>query len=180
MLRKPNDHQYRKDYISDILISKKTINIILKYNNIELQRTNKAKYLGVILVDKLSWSKHVEYITKKATNKFKILKRLAGTKWGSSRHTLNTTYNKNVKPTVKYCGEILITANSTNKTKPEHVQNEAMRLISDSVKSTPKNAKHALTHNMPIITELEQQALIQCEKMIRLPNTDVWEKYPKT
>ena len=73
-------------------LAKKPINITLKYNNIELQRTNKEKYLGVILDNKLSWSKHVEYVTKKVTNKFKILKRLAGTKWGSSRHTLNTTY----------------------------------------------------------------------------------------
>ena len=67
-----------------------------------------------------------------------------------------------IKPTVKYCGEILITANSTNKTKLECVQNEAMRLISGSVKSTPINAMYA--HNMPIITELEQQALILYEK----------------
>jgi hypothetical protein len=41
---------------------------------------------------KLNWNKQVETSSEKATNRLKILKRLAGTKWGSSRRTLNTTY----------------------------------------------------------------------------------------
>ena len=49
-------------------LAKTPINITLKYNDIELLGTNEAKYLQVIVGNKLSWRKQVEYITKKATN----------------------------------------------------------------------------------------------------------------
>ena len=74
---------------------------------------------------------------------------------------------------------INLTCNSDGDTVNSILIYLETRLISGSVKSTSINAMYALTHNMPITTELEQ-ALIQYKKIIRLPNTDVWEKYPKT
>uniref|UniRef100_A0A8D9AVJ4 RNase H type-1 domain-containing protein n=1 Tax=Cacopsylla melanoneura TaxID=428564 RepID=A0A8D9AVJ4_9HEMI len=107
----------------------------------------------------------------------KLLKRLAGSKWGSSRKTLNTTYNMYVKPTLTYCSEIMIVANESNKQSMEKVQNEDLRIVSGAVKTNPINSMYALTQNKPIMSTIEQQALIQYEKMIRLPNNSVWNNF---
>ena len=96
-------------------LQKKHIDINLWFGNIQLQRTISAKYLGVYFDDKLTGNNQVDHVTKKATKRFNLLKRLVGTKWGSSRKTLNTTYNMYIKPVLKNCGEVLITSNKCNK-----------------------------------------------------------------
>ena len=158
-------------------LRKTPVEIILHYGDTILQRTENAKYLGVYFDKKLTWKDHIEYLTKKATNRFKLLKRLAGTKWGSSRKTLNTTYNIYIKPVLKYCGEILISSSNTNKELLEHTQNQALHLITGAVKTTPIAALQAITSNKPIMLELETQALLTYEKLIRLQNSDKWNKY---
>ncbi|KAI5752692.1 hypothetical protein M8J77_019486 [Diaphorina citri] len=155
-------------------LARKMEPIKIKYNNKYLKEADESKYLGITFDRKINWNKHVENTTHKARNRFKLLKRLAGTKWGCSRKTLNTTYNSYIKPTLTYCGEILITANETNKTKYERVQNEALRLITGAVKTTPINAMYALTNTKPIMKTLEEQALIQFEKIARLPTSKSW------
>ncbi|KAI5717804.1 hypothetical protein M8J77_011529 [Diaphorina citri] len=68
----------------------------------------------------------------------------------------------------------MITANETNKYKYEKVQNEALRLITGAVKSTPINSMYALTNTKPIMKQIEEQALIQSEKIKRLPIDQKW------
>ncbi|KAI5725988.1 hypothetical protein M8J77_022473 [Diaphorina citri] len=154
-----------------------TTKINIKYNHRQLEQCDQIKYLGITFDRKLNWNKQVETSSEKATNRMKILKRLAGTKWGSSRRTLNTTYNMYIKPTLTYCSEVMLTANDKNKETLEKVQNEALRLITGAVKTTPINAMYALTNTKPIKSIIEEQAMIQYEKMIRLPNNSTWNKY---
>ncbi|KAI5754580.1 hypothetical protein M8J77_009716 [Diaphorina citri] len=158
-------------------LARTPIEIEIRYNGKNLERTDEAKYLGVTFDSKLTFNKHVEKTSEKATKKLRLLKRLSGTKWGSSRSTLNTTYNMYVKPTITYCSEVLITANKSNKKKIEKIQNEALRLVTGAVKSTPISAMYALTRNKPLIDTIEQQALSQYEKIIRLPNNTTWNNY---
>lgn len=156
------------------------LNVQIKYNNKPLEKPNSSKYLGVHFIDsKLTWNDHIEKSTTKAIKKFKLLKRLAGTKWGSSRTTLNTTYNTYIKPTLTYCSEALVTINKTTQYKLEKVQNEALRLITGAVKTTPINALYALTQSKPLSTTIEENALIQYEKIVRVPNNTIWEKFQR-
>jgi hypothetical protein len=72
----------------------------------------------------------------------------------------------------------MLTANDKNKETLEKVQNEALRLITGAVKTTPINAMYALTNTNPIKSIIEEQAMIhiQYEKMIRLPNNSTWNR----
>ncbi|KAI5720833.1 hypothetical protein M8J77_012264 [Diaphorina citri] len=158
-------------------LARRTPEIQIKYNNKNLERTEEAKYLGVTFDSKLSWNKHVEITSEKATKRLKLLKRLAGTKWGSGRSTLNTTYSMYVKPCISYCSEVLLTTSKTNKQKIEKVQNEALRLVTGAVKTTPINAMYALTQNQSLSDIIEQQALTTYEKLTRLPNNNFWTTY---
>lgn len=101
---------------------------------------------------------------------------LAGTKWGCSRRVLNTTYTMYIQPNLLYCSEALITAANANINKLEQIQNQALRLITGAVKSTPIDAMLALTRIPSITTKIEEQALLKHEKMLRLPNSKWKEK----
>ena len=48
----------------------------------ELERTNKVKYLGVVLDSKLTWSEHVDQKCKKATALFWQCRRIVGSTHG--------------------------------------------------------------------------------------------------
>jgi hypothetical protein len=64
----------------------------LKINNKPVVQTQEAVYLGMYLDRKLTWKNHVEITVEKTKKKLNVLKRLAGSKWGSSRSVLNATY----------------------------------------------------------------------------------------
>ena len=145
-------------------------NIDLHYNGIQIQKTDNSKYLGVVFDTKLSWNKHTEKVCEKTTQRFNILKRLCTTKWGCSMTTLSSTYYTYVKPVLQYCGEILITS-PANLAKLEKIQNQALRIITGGVKSTPVEAMRIITKNYPITLTLQEQAILLYEKLLRLPET---------
>lgn len=71
----------------------------------------------------------------------------------------------------------MLSSSEKNKEELEKVQNQALRLIKGAVKTTPINAMYNLTNTKPIRKTIEEQALIQYGKMIRLPNNSTWKKY---
>jgi hypothetical protein len=64
----------------------------IKIKKQSIKRSNSTNYLGIILGNKLSLKQHTEKQIAKANNKAEILKRLAGSEWGSNTATPNTTY----------------------------------------------------------------------------------------
>ena len=150
--------------------------INLHYNGVPLCKTYETKYLGVTLDTKLTWQKHIANISTLANRRLSLLKRLARKNWGSSQNTLSTTYTTYIQPILTYCSEILIT---TNCEKLVQTQNQALRLITGAVKTTPIEAMEILTNIPNLKTKIEEQALIQYEKLIRLPNNN-WDTYQPT
>jgi bisphosphoglycerate-dependent phosphoglycerate mutase len=66
--------------------------------------------------NKLSWKNHVEHTINKVNQRLRLIKRLAGAKWGNIQETMNTTYKTYIKPLMKYGSKVLVTAsNSTLK-----------------------------------------------------------------
>ena len=156
-----------------------SINLDLKLNNIDIKQVSKFTYLGVTFDCKLSWKDHVDEIVTKAQRRLTVIKRLAGSKWGCARSTLNTTYKMFIKPVLKYCYNSLITSPDHNIKKIDKVQNQAMRLITGAVKTTPIDAMLLLTNNKEFSYEIEEAALKLHEKLIRIPNTLPWPHHPE-
>jgi hypothetical protein len=99
----------------------------LNINNKPVVQTQEAKYLGMYLDGKLTWKNHVERTIAKTKKKLNVLKRLTGSKWGSSRSVLNATYKAYIKPALQYGCEALITATPAILNKLEVIQNQALR-----------------------------------------------------
>jgi acyl-homoserine lactone acylase PvdQ len=115
----------------------KNTNFDLKINSQKLPKSESTKYLGVHMDNKLSWKNHVEHTINKANQRLKLIKQLARATWGSTQETMNTTYKTYIKPVMKYGSEVLITASSSTLKALETTQNNALRLMTGGVKTTP-------------------------------------------
>jgi hypothetical protein len=72
---------------------------------------------------------------------------------------LNATYKAYIKPALKYGCEALITATPAILNKLEVIQNQALRLITGAVRSTPLASMQVLTRNNSLKIEREKMAL---------------------
>jgi hypothetical protein len=60
---------------------------------------------------------------------------------------------------------------------PEHAQNEAQRLITGAVKTTPIDAMTFITGNKPIQEVIKEEAVLLHEKLLRIPEDQYWKTY---
>lgn len=124
-----------------------------------LNKSTTTKYLGVMLDNKLSFKNHVNHIKDKVEERSKILKRLAGAKWGCTQDTLNKTYNTYIKPVIKYGSEMLIHTSQENMNVLERAQNKVLRIITGAVKTTPIEALQLYTNNNSIFYEIMKHSV---------------------
>ena len=74
------DMKFNRSKCQVLQITKKAKPLNNKYilHNVELESVPAAKYLGVTIVDDLSWSKHIDITTKKANKLLVSLKEISG------------------------------------------------------------------------------------------------------
>ena len=84
---------------------------------------------------------------------------------------MNTTYKTYVKPLTKYGSEVLITASNSTLQALETTQNNALRLITGGVQTTPILAPQLYTGHLTITCELKQQAAVSLTKIKALAQT---------
>ncbi|GFU75081.1 uncharacterized protein LOC103524116 [Trichonephila clavipes] len=146
----------------------------LVYNGMPVQQSDVSIYLGCALDNKLKWTKHAELVVSKATKRLSILKRLTGVKWGCNRDTLNTTYKTYIQPVLNYCNEVLISASENVRKLLDTFHNQALRMITGGVKTTPVLAMQLLCDLQPFTNIIEKNAAILFN---RLPNNSFWRDY---
>ena len=91
-----------------------------------LQETNKAKYLGVTIDNKLSWGPHINIMTKKANNTTAFLKRNIAS---CPKNIRELSYKSLVRPQVEYASTVWDNSNKTHQAAVEGVQRRAARFI---------------------------------------------------
>lgn len=148
----------------------------VKFMNLDFNREDLFRYLGVTFDNKISWRGHAEENAKEGENRLSLLKRLAGVTWGSSPNALATTYRSYVRPVLDYDGELLATASESCGDKTDKIQNKALRLITSVASSTPITALEIQTNIEPLRVRRERQLLKQFEKCRRLPLLH-WQHY---
>lgn len=117
----------------------------LFFGNVTVEETLNQCYLGITLDQRLTFKNHVNDLVSKAQNRLKLLKRLTGTMWGTSKDTLLLTYKMYIHPVLTYGEELLITASDSVNNKLDIIQNKALRTICGGVKFTPITAMEMFT-----------------------------------
>ena len=112
-------------------------NISIKIGEANISKEEHPVYLGVDLDRELNLSKHMEKLKQKATNRLKIVKRLASSKWGADKSTLRQMYLGYVRSTLENNLALQNICSTSLQQKVDQVQNEAVKFISGGMKSSP-------------------------------------------
>ena len=87
---------------------------------------------------------------------------------GSTLHPIH------ILPIITYCCEPLVFAQPHTL---EHDQTQALRLKTGAVKTTPIDAMTLITDNKPIQELIEEKAVLQHEKILRISGDQYWKTY---
>ena len=100
-------------------------NILIE--NKQIQQVNKAKTLGIIIDQHLSWKPNTKNICKKITSGISALRRVKP--FIAERDTLTSIYNAIVRPYFDYCSEVWDVFGEIQSKRLQKLQNRAARII---------------------------------------------------
>ena len=103
-------------------------------------------YLDVTFDKRMTWKQHITSVEAKARRKMNIMRKLAGTKWGANEKILKSVYQGNVRPHLEYGSSSWMTAAKIHHQTTDKVQNQALRIITGAMKSTPVQSMEEITN----------------------------------
>jgi Reverse transcriptase (RNA-dependent DNA polymerase) len=144
-----------------------------------MKETLEMKYLGFSLDKKLTFKNHANQVAENGRKKMKILKRVTGSNWGTSQDTLINAYKIYILPVLTFGHELLITSSDNVTKQLDIVQNQALRIITGGVKTTPITAMELVTGIEPLWVQREKSSMKMFERIQRTPNS-LWSNYIPT
>ena len=90
--------------------SKSFINMTITINNVSNKHIHTARFIGMILDDKMTWKDHISYMSNKLGTNISILNRV---NWKHDSRALRLLYYTLVLPCISYCA--IISGNTNYK-----------------------------------------------------------------
>ena len=141
---------------------------------------DKAKFLGIILDNKLNWRPQVEALCAQISKRCNLLKILANPKSGMRNDTLLVIYKALIRSKLDYGSILLNTASKTLTNKIEVAQNNALRIVLGAMKSTPTKLLYLDSGITPVH---HRRTALSCKYLIRLsqrPHNPAYESAKET
>ncbi|XP_041980491.1 uncharacterized protein LOC121738697 isoform X1 [Aricia agestis] len=150
---------------------KSQCNVQVKCNNEIISLVNEHKFLGIVLDNKLKFNVHIDYICNKAYKRLNILRCLAGVFWGADPKILSMLYKSLVRSHFDYSCLAYINASASLLKKLDIIQNQALRIITGAMKSTPINSMEVETYIPPLFLRRLMLAKKYFVKMIAIKSS---------
>ena len=141
----------------------------LKIDDHFLKQDNNPTYLGITFDQTLTWRQQIEKAETRAKSRLGLMKKLSGASWGADHNTQKKVYTGYVRPVLEYRISVWGTASKTHFDKVERVQNQATRIITGGIKSTPIHTLETCTGLHSLEDRRNRKILTQAEKFKRLP-----------
>ena len=133
-------------------------------DDVQLQHTDSTTYLGVTFDKRQTWRNHINSTEAKARRKLALLRKLAGTQWGAAETVLKNVYIGAIRPHLEYGSTTFTSASKSTLYMLDKVQNQAMRLITGAMKSTPIKVMEETTAISSLGYRRDMRNLIQAER----------------
>ena len=142
----------------------------LTMGDVPLKYVDQQTYLGVTFDKRQTWKPHIMDAEAKARRKLNIMRKLAGTHWGANENILKAVYQGTVRPHLEYGSNSWLTAAKSHHHTLDKVQNQALRIITGAMRSTPIEKMEQLTGIAPLSRRRASKAMIQYKKCQSDPN----------
>ena len=149
-------------------LSTKEQEIELRLDGQKLAEDKSPTYLGITFDKRLTWKHQIQTAEVKAKTRLALMRRLAGTSWGADLLTLKKVYTGYVRPAIEYGAATWCTSAKTHVDKLNKIQNQATRIMTGGMKSTPIQALEKTTCLQPLDDRINTKVLIQASKFKRL------------
>ena len=136
----------------------KRVKIMLE--DVKLQHTDSTTYLGVTFDKRQTWRKHIDGAQAKARRKLALLRKLAATQWGAAETVLKNVYIGAILPHLEYGSTSFTSTSKSTLYTLDKVQNQALRLITGAMKSTPIKVMEETTAITPLSNRRDMRNLI--------------------
>jgi ribonuclease HI len=146
-------------------------------NNEPLKEDNQPTYLGVTFDNKLSWKHQINKAALKARRKLAILRKLSGTTWGASGNILSKVYQQGIRPHLEYGSSAWCPASNNTLQELDKVQNQALRIITGAMKSTPIRELEKIGRMQKLEDRRDTKVLIQSEKFLCMPGHPMKDRF---
>ena len=133
-------------------------------------------YLGVTFDKRLTWKRQTEKAESRGKTRLALMKKLAGTTWGADNRTLKRLYTGRVRPVLEYGMTAWGTTAKSNFERVSKVQNQATRIITGAMKSTPIQELETITGLQSLEDRRNTKLLTQAAKFKRLPGHPMKER----
>ena len=132
-------------------------------NNIEIQKVQSHKHLGVILNEKTNWNEHIREIKSKAYKRINLMRKL---KFKLNRKVLTTIYLTFIRPTLEYADIVWQNIPLYLQDELEQIQLEAARIITGAIKLTSRELLYKETGLVTLSERRRHHRLILFHKMV--------------
>jgi ribonuclease HI len=109
----------------------------LHLNDENIPLVSNYKYLGLTLDRRLTFNQHVADLKQRCSRRLNILRCISGREWGADRHTLLRLYMSLIRPILDYNAFLFGNISSAVEHKLETIQNNALRIITGALCTTP-------------------------------------------
>ena len=153
-----------KSFTTLFTLSTKAKHVKIMLDDVKLQHTDSTTYLGVTFDKRQTWRNHINSTEAKARRKLALLRKLAGTQWGAAETVLKNVYIGAIRPHLEYGSTTFTSASKSTLYMLDKVQNQAMRLITGAMKSTPIKVMEDTTAISSLCHRRDMRNLIQAER----------------
>lgn len=124
--------------------------LAISLNNAPIPNVTSAKYLGLWFDQKLTWKPHILALIQNCNLKLNLLKKIGGTRFGAHRTTLLQLYNSLIRSKLDYGSSVYISASQSVLQKLDIIQNQALRISTGALRSSPISSLHADANQLPL------------------------------
>lgn len=150
------------NWIPDLHLEERKLEVVKEY-----------KFLGVIIDNELRFASHVKKVISKAQNRNKILRCLAGKKWGQSLESQRSLYCTYIRSAMEYAGPSWYPwISDTAKKSLERVQNTSLQIMTRMAQKTPVEFLQLQAGIEPFKLRMEKNNQIMYERYMRLKPDD--------
>ena len=127
----------------------------------------------------MTWKQQTEKAETREKARLAVMKKLAGTTWGVDAGVLKKMYTGRIRPVLEYGVTAWGTAAKSNFEKVSKVQNQAFRVITGAMKSTPIQELESITGLESLEDRRDTKLLKQAAKFKRLPDHPMHNRLTK-